>query len=242
MYMFDFPGSLADWSRLGGEKNSPWNPGKGLSAAAVAAARAAAAAAAARQRRVDEDARTPHARPPITPTITQSILDAYNDAFNAPPIDLGVLDPTIVNGGDSPYRPTIDNELTQPGALLPLITALNDSCTVGGAARADGTRAGQIWTCGQIAGSGPAPGVIEVSDRVKSAKAFQRCNPSGLGMIEYVFDLMRNIFAVGWPASYLGIDGSPHQSLARSIGADESIVLGGMFSPGHGRAGVHERV
>lgn len=43
------------------------------------------------------------------------------------------------------------------------------------------------------------------------------------------FDPTTNTFAVGKPKPGL-FDGSPHQQLARSIGADESKVVGGTFS------------
>ncbi|MEU6642713.1 polymorphic toxin type 43 domain-containing protein [Saccharomonospora sp. NPDC046836] len=68
---------------------------------------------------------------------------------------------------------------------------------------------------------------IEVSSRTKSTAALRNYVPSG-GR-EFVFDPTRNRFAVGKPARHLGIDGSPHQKLARSIGADEDRVLGGTW-------------
>ncbi len=76
-------------------------------------------------------------------------------------------------------------------------------------------------------GSGPVPGVIEVSALVKSIKAFLNYNPKG-GGIEYVFDPITNRFAVGRPRRGL-FDGSPHEQLAQSIGADPRTVVGGVF-------------
>ncbi|KAA9163969.1 type IV secretion protein Rhs [Amycolatopsis acidicola] len=194
-----------------------------------------------RQLRVMRDALTPHARPVSTPTISQAIVDAFNSSFSAPLIDLGVLDSTVVNGGDVPYDPERLTEISQPGALPSASGQLESACAEGGLTRSDGSRTSQVWTCGELNGSGPVPGVIEVSGRVKSVKAFQNYAPSGKNMIEYVFDPVRNIFAVGGPLSYLDIDGSPHQRLARSIGADETRVLGGMFSRGSdGRVNTNE--
>jgi hypothetical protein len=77
-----------------------------------------------------------------------------------------------------------------------------------------------------LSGSGPVPGVIEVSGRAKSAAAFLNYFPKG-GGVEYVFDPETNTLATGKPASYLKLVGSPHQQLSRAIGANESTVLGG---------------
>lgn len=60
-------------------------------------------------------------------------------------------------------------------------------------------------------------------------KAIQNYYPKK-GGIEFVFDPKSNTFVVGAPKS--GFTGSPHQQLARSIGADESAVVGGMFRRG----------
>ncbi|GAA3644072.1 polymorphic toxin-type HINT domain-containing protein [Lentzea roselyniae] len=83
-----------------------------------------------------------------------------------------------------------------------------------------------------LKGSGPTPGVLEVSSRVKSIRAFRNYSPSGRLGIEYVFDPIREIMLVGVPRSDLFPLGSPHQRLARSGGMDERVVLGGMFSRG----------
>lgn len=79
-------------------------------------------------------------------------------------------------------------------------------------------------------GSGPVAGVIEVSYRVKSIKAFINYYPHTYS-VEFIFDPNQNIFIVGKPKnpSAVGLTGSPHQQLARCIGADELVVLGGMF-------------
>ncbi|MET9492807.1 polymorphic toxin type 43 domain-containing protein [Nocardia sp. NPDC006630] len=81
----------------------------------------------------------------------------------------------------------------------------------------------------KLHGSGPAPGAIEASDRVKSFAALHNYHPSH--GVEFVFDPNNGRFAVGEIAPYerSGIDGSPHEKLARSIGADPSSVVGGMF-------------
>ncbi|GAB2977997.1 hypothetical protein GCM10017788_18350 [Amycolatopsis acidiphila] len=47
-----------------------------------------------RAARVSRDAMIPHPRPPAEPAIAPGVQEAYDSAFNAPPIDLGVLTPT----------------------------------------------------------------------------------------------------------------------------------------------------
>ena len=54
-------------------------------------------------------------------------------------------------------------------------------------------------------------------------------NYSPKGGIEYVFDPETGTMAVGRPSSYLDLTGSPHQQLARSIGANPNTVLGGVM-------------
>ena len=78
-------------------------------------------------------------------------------------------------------------------------------------------------------GSGPTAGVLGVNTSSISVKAIQNYYPKN-GAIEFVFDPKSSAFAVGIPKS--GFTGSPHQQLARSIGADESSVVGGMFFRG----------
>jgi len=77
-------------------------------------------------------------------------------------------------------------------------------------------------------GSGPVPGVIAVTDNT-SVGALKNYNPAG--GIEFVFDPTTNTFAVGKPASGL-FDGSPHQQLVQSIGANDANIVGGTFSRG----------
>ena len=91
---------------------------------------------------------------------------------------------------------------------------------------AEGAGDGAAGDSGLLSGSGPVPGTIEVSGRVKSTAAFQNYIPKG-GGVEYIFDPETNTLVAGKPASYLNINGSPHQQLARSVDADESTVLGG---------------
>ena len=83
-------------------------------------------------------------------------------------------------------------------------------------------------------GSGPVPGVIEVSSRVQSTRVLQHYYPGRGGRIEFVFDPATNTFAVGKPAAHLNMTGSPHVNLASSINADQSKVLGGTFARGPG--------
>jgi YD repeat-containing protein len=73
-------------------------------------------------------------------------------------------------------------------------------------------------------GSGPVPGVIAINDET-SVAALQNYYPKG-GGIEFVFDPETNTFATGKPVGGI-FDGSPHQQLARSIGASEDSVVGG---------------
>ena len=79
-------------------------------------------------------------------------------------------------------------------------------------------------------GSGPVPGVLGVNANSKSVEAIKNYYPKD-GGIEFVFDPKTNTFVVGKPQNGL-LQGSAHQQLARSIGADESTVLGGTFSRG----------
>jgi RHS repeat-associated protein len=87
-----------------------------------------------------------------------------------------------------------------------------------------------------ISGSGPQPGVIEVSDRVKSTSVFENYNPrpnpnyGGAKITEYVYDPKAKRFATGRTKPTPGA--SPHQRLASAIEADESTVLGGTLSRG----------
>ncbi|MFE5330832.1 DUF6531 domain-containing protein [Embleya sp. NPDC056575] len=78
-------------------------------------------------------------------------------------------------------------------------------------------------------GSGPAPGVLEVSDRVKSKAAFLNYFPTR-GAMEYVFDPERGILLTGKPSPYLKMDGSPHEQLGKTIDADPSKLVGGILS------------
>jgi hypothetical protein len=81
-----------------------------------------------------------------------------------------------------------------------------------------------------LAGSGPVPGVLEASGRVKSFAALRNYNPKG--GVEYVFDPATGTFAVGRPATSAGLKGSPHEQLAQAIGANPSTVVGGTLTRG----------
>ena len=81
-----------------------------------------------------------------------------------------------------------------------------------------------------LSGSGPVPGVLEASGRVKSFAALRNYNPKG--GVEYVFDPATGTFAVGRPAVGAGLKGSPHEQLAQSIGANPSTVVGGTLTRG----------
>lgn len=71
--------------------------------------------------------------------------------------------------------------------------------------------------------------MLGVNSSSMSVKAIQNYFPKK-GSIEFVFDPKTNTFAVGAPKR--GFSGSPHEQLARSIGADETTVVGGMFRRG----------
>ncbi|MFS1514767.1 polymorphic toxin-type HINT domain-containing protein [Chengkuizengella sp. SCS-71B] len=80
-------------------------------------------------------------------------------------------------------------------------------------------------------GSGPAPGVIGVNANSKSVEALKNYYPKNDG-VEFVFDAKTNTFVVGSPKSG-SFEGSPHQKLAQTIGADGGEnTLGGTFSRG----------
>lgn len=86
--------------------------------------------------------------------------------------------------------------------------------------------------CGNTAaGSGPVSGVLSASTSSRSLAALRNYQPKG-GGVEYVFDPATNTFAAGRPAAGAGLQGSPHQQLAQSIGADTDTVVGGTFTRG----------
>lgn len=83
-------------------------------------------------------------------------------------------------------------------------------------------------------GSGPAPGIIEVSPKVGSTAAFCNYNPSG-GTIEFAYDVGTNTFVVGKLKPHVNFTGSPHQKLAELIGAEMVNIVAGMFRRGPSR-------
>ena len=89
-------------------------------------------------------------------------------------------------------------------------------------------------------GSGPVHGVLEISHRAKYTAAFCNYNPSS-GTIEFVYDAKTDTFVVGKPKLYVSLTGSPHQKLAKSIGASAVNVVAGMFRRGpHGEIVLNE--
>jgi RHS repeat-associated protein len=78
-------------------------------------------------------------------------------------------------------------------------------------------------------GSGPVPGVLEASPRVRSVAAINNWRGSP---VEFVFDPATRTFVMGRPAPSAGLTGSPHQQLARAINADPNTVVGGVVSRG----------
>jgi len=86
-------------------------------------------------------------------------------------------------------------------------------------------------TRASLRGSGPVPGVIEISEEAKSTKQFLNWN-SKTG-VEFVFDSENKRFAMG--KAQIGT-GSPHQKLAQAIGSTNSKnVVGGTVSKVDGK-------
>ncbi|WP_417800652.1 polymorphic toxin type 43 domain-containing protein [Tenacibaculum sp.] len=82
-------------------------------------------------------------------------------------------------------------------------------------------------TNNKLRGSGPAPGVIEVSKRAKSLGRFSNYRPKN--SVEFIFDPKSNTLLVG-NVKYSVKGLSPHQNLALSLGKSRSgNVVGGMF-------------
>ncbi len=94
-----------------------------------------------------------------------------------------------------------------------------------------GANNGGLGVLTTLRGSGPVPGVIEVSQRTKSVAAIKNFFPKQ-GSIEFVFDLSTNTFVVGLPKSGLLTLESPHQSLVRVSGTNPKKVVGGTFKRG----------
>jgi hypothetical protein len=77
----------------------------------------------------------------------------------------------------------------------------------------------------KLSGSGPVPGVLEASPRVKGVGAINNWNGKP---VEFVFDPGTGTFAMGKPAASAGLKGSPHQQLVAAIDADPRTVVGGI--------------
>lgn len=75
-------------------------------------------------------------------------------------------------------------------------------------------------------GSGPQHGIIEISDRVKSVKAFQNFKPNTPA--DFVYDPTTNRLVVA--TSRTARNG--HTGLVRSLGAAERTVVGGRLRRG----------
>jgi RHS repeat-associated protein len=76
-----------------------------------------------------------------------------------------------------------------------------------------------------IDGSGPAKGVLEVSDRVKSVGAVKNFSPKGER--DFIFDPTTGRFATG---ADQGVGG--HDFLGSAVGADKSTMVGGRLRRG----------
>jgi Bacterial toxin 43 len=122
----------------------------------------------------------------------------------------------------------VDYRYDTPAATTTHTTSARTATLVAGT-RVGGVRrqsSASIWLsrAAKVAGSGPAPGVLEVSGRMASSAAVR--NFSGKRAVEFVYDPAVGRFAMG--RARMG-SGSPHQQLARSIDADEAGVVGGMI-------------
>ena len=82
-----------------------------------------------------------------------------------------------------------------------------------------------------LKGSGPVPGVIEISERIKSIKAFKNYFPSKKrnNTTEYIFDPKTNTFLVGQP-KYGNTGGHPGLAKIMGYGPHDKTVVAGMFS------------
>ncbi|WP_228461093.1 polymorphic toxin type 43 domain-containing protein [Chryseobacterium defluvii] len=82
-----------------------------------------------------------------------------------------------------------------------------------------------------LKGSGPAAGVLEVSNNVESVAQFKNYFPKE-GMIEFIFDTESNTFLVGKLKSGWIPGMSQHEKLVYSIrdrGVSQNKIVGGMF-------------
>ncbi len=140
------------------------------------------------------------------------------DAFNA--LKVLNLDPATlakIERQVNIYEDAITACKTKPGTARALITA--------GSLRATAQNVG------------PSCVLIELGPGVKSADALKAFNPSA-PEIEFVFEPRTGRFITGDPA-HLGLEGSPHEQLARSIDADEKTVLGGHYLPRQRPPSIH---
>ncbi|MBB4223937.1 two-partner secretion domain-containing protein [Variovorax guangxiensis] len=122
-----------------------------------------------------------------------------NSPYSSGGVKYGNTTATDAAGNALPTLPSLPTVKANPGAAAPIFS-----------------------------GSGPAPGVIAITD-TSSVNVLKTYTPSGRDGIEFVFDPTTMTFAVGKPRSGL-FEGSPHQQLAQSIGANDATVVGGTFS------------
>ncbi|MCO1604373.1 RHS repeat-associated core domain-containing protein, partial [Desulfosporosinus nitroreducens] len=151
-------------------------------------------------------------------TLQPPFCDIVERIVNSNPKDLNFAE-KVIYGLVVPPTYVDENGNTQQYALgiMPF--------GVGGIGKGAIKGAGNAWK-----GSGPAPGVLGVNPASESVGALKNYYPRN-GSIEYVFDPKTKTFVSGAPKSGM-FTGSPHQQLAQTIGADESSVVGGMFSRG----------
>ncbi|WP_253854012.1 NucA/NucB deoxyribonuclease domain-containing protein [Prauserella alba] len=142
------PGGGGGWLGNGGG-------GQAAAAAAAAAARAYQAWLAARRQRVIDDAMTPHALPDASkqPVIAPSVQRAIDAAEGAPPVHLGVLNPTADD--TDPYQPQQTGGAAEPDGIQ-TSHLLGEECATGGQVQRHGTG----WECTVLDGDTAQPGTL----------------------------------------------------------------------------------
>lgn len=129
------------------------------------------------------------------------------------------------DGRSRPSSPLHRALLTEPASSLDVGRDYDNSSKLARAVARSGRQGLAPRTL--LHGSGPARGVIEVSSGVKSTAAFRNLNPSTAR--NFIFDPASERFLVGEASK-----GSGHWGLARTIGANENLVVGGELMRGSG--------
>lgn len=87
-----------------------------------------------------------------------------------------------------------------------------------------------------LKGSGPQKGILELSDHVKSIKAFDNYNPKKA--VDFVFDVDTERMAIATK----GTTPKGHNNLANSIKANEETVVGGRLKKGNDGLALFKQV